>query len=235
MGVKIKSALGSVTLDAENIASNTTVTVPAGGGTLVKADASGNVGIGTSSPTNTLHIKNDSPSILIQDNNSSGTSAIGYIDFEDSTGSRLGYFGYASSNNSDLDIRQTANAGIHFWTNDTERLQLTGDGRGLSQFTAKLWISFTLQNTAAINDSHNVSSLTDGGVGKYTVNFSNNTANSNYAVVSGFADGGGFNDQRTLTHEDSQERSTSGYAGYFIHSNGSLDDPREVSLAIFGD
>ncbi len=34
MGVKIKSALGSVTLDAENIASNTTVTVPAGGGTL---------------------------------------------------------------------------------------------------------------------------------------------------------------------------------------------------------
>ena len=38
MGVKIKSALGSVTLDAENIASNTTVTVPAGGGTLATTD-----------------------------------------------------------------------------------------------------------------------------------------------------------------------------------------------------
>jgi len=74
MGVKIKSALGSVTLDAENIASNTTVTVPAGGGTLattgdvptsivdngnataITIDASENVGIGTSSPQARLDV-----------------------------------------------------------------------------------------------------------------------------------------------------------------------------------
>jgi len=52
MGVKIKSALGSVTLDAENIASNTTVTVPAGGGTLVNTAPSTSGNILTSDGTN---------------------------------------------------------------------------------------------------------------------------------------------------------------------------------------
>ena len=42
-------------------------------------------------------------------------------------------------------------------------------------------MNFNGTGTVAIRDSHNVSSITDNAVGKYTVNFSNNMANVNYA------------------------------------------------------
>jgi len=53
------------------------------------------------------------------------------------------------------------------------KLQLTADGRGLSQFTAKSWVNFNGTGTVAIRDSHNVSSITDNGTGDYTVTFDN--------------------------------------------------------------
>ena len=83
-------------------------------------------------------------------------------------------------------------------TNDvapTERLRITVDGRGLSQFTAKAWMNMDGQGTIAIGDSHNVSSITDLATGEYRCTFSNNMANNNYAVsLNTRATGGGFND-----------------------------------------
>jgi hypothetical protein len=67
----------------------------------------------------------------------------------------------------------------------TTRLEITNDGRGLSEFTAKAWVNFNGAGTVAIRDSHNVSSIGDDGVGHYYVYFSNNLANSNYPVVGG--------------------------------------------------
>jgi hypothetical protein len=63
----------------------------------------------------------------------------------------------------------------------TSRLNIMNDGRGLSQFTAKAWVNFNGTGTVAIRDSHNVSSITDNDVGRYTINFSNNMANTSYA------------------------------------------------------
>ena len=62
-----------------------------------------------------------------------------------------------------------------------EALRITNDGRGLSQFTAKAWVNFNGTGTVAINDSHNVSSITDSGVGMYYINFTNSLANANHA------------------------------------------------------
>ena len=62
----------------------------------------------------------------------------------------------------------------------TTRLQILNDGRGLSQFTAKVWCNFNGTGTAAIRDSHNVSTLTDHAQGDFTVTFSNNMGNTNY-------------------------------------------------------
>jgi hypothetical protein len=70
----------------------------------------------------------------------------------------------------------------------TTSLQLTNDGRGLSQFTAKAWVNWS---STAINDSHNVSSASDGGTGQYTFNYTNNLANTNYAIVASTHKGGG--------------------------------------------
>ena len=63
-------------------------------------------------------------------------------------------------------------------------ITITSDGRGLSQFTAKAWVNFNGTGTVAIRDSHNVSSITDGGTGDYTTNFTNNMTNTNYSVAS---------------------------------------------------
>tara|TARA_Y100000114_G_C11593504_1_gene246905 strand:+ start:111 stop:425 length:315 start_codon:yes stop_codon:yes gene_type:complete len=51
------------------------------------------------------------------------------------------------------------------------------------------WVNFNGTGTLAVNDSHNVSSVTDNGTGQYTVNFSTNHTTSNYAVSWG-GDGG---------------------------------------------
>jgi len=77
----------------------------------------------------------------------------------------------------------------------TDRLEITDDGRGLSQFTAKAWINFNGQiSTPSIYDSHNVSSITDNAAAQYTINFSNNMANDDYCAVAHAHAGGGTND-----------------------------------------
>ena len=48
---------------------------------------------------------------------------------------------------------------------------------------AKAWVNFNGVGTIAIRDSFNVSSLTDGGQGIYSVNFTTAMANTNYCVV----------------------------------------------------
>jgi hypothetical protein len=73
----------------------------------------------------------------------------------------------------------SADAAITF----TDRFEITADGRGLSQFTAKAWCNINGTGTPAFKDSHNCSSLTDVGTGQYRVNFTNNMASDNYAGV----------------------------------------------------
>jgi len=48
---------------------------------------------------------------------------------------------------------------------------------------AKAWVNFNGTGTVAINDSFNVSSITDNGTGDYTVNFTTAMPNANYAVA----------------------------------------------------
>jgi len=56
-----------------------------------------------------------------------------------------------------LDIRNGSNGNL---------FEVRQDGRGLSQFTAKAWIRVNQTGTQSISDSHNISSISDGGVGK---------------------------------------------------------------------
>ena len=46
--------------------------------------------------------------------------------------------------------------------------------------SAKAWVNLNGTGTIAIRDSLNVASLTDGGVGVYTANFTNSMGNTNY-------------------------------------------------------
>ena len=47
----------------------------------------------------------------------------------------------------------------------------------------KAWVNFNGTGTVAIRDDFNFSSVTDNGTGLYTLNFTTNMANANYAVA----------------------------------------------------
>jgi len=47
---------------------------------------------------------------------------------------------------------------------------------------AKAWVNFNGTGTVAIRDSFNVSSITDNGTGRYTVNFTTAMPNANYGA-----------------------------------------------------
>ena len=49
--------------------------------------------------------------------------------------------------------------------------------------TAKAWVNFNWTGTVVIRSSYNVSSITDIGVGNYSVNFINTMPDSNYSTV----------------------------------------------------
>ena len=66
----------------------------------------------------------------------------------------------------------------------------TSDGSGIIKLqsagvttNALAWVNFNGTGTVAIRASGNVSSITDNGVGDYTINFTNSMTDANYAVV----------------------------------------------------
>jgi hypothetical protein len=63
-------------------------------------------------------------------------------------------------------------------------IQATGEtaGRAVSGIAAA-WVLFDGTGTIAVDDSLNVSSLTDVGTGQYTINFTNNMGNAFYAYA----------------------------------------------------
>ena len=117
----------------------------------------------------------------------------------------------------------------HFRTqgDSANRLTLTDDGRGLSQFTAKSWITFNGQNTIAINESHNVSSISDIGTGQYRVNFQNNMANNNYCInTHDHSWGNGWSDGQSTSKYDIKRRN---------QADGAYQDVAVIWSLVFGD
>jgi len=50
---------------------------------------------------------------------------------------------------------------------------------------AKAWANLNGTGTISLRDSYNVSSVTDGGTGRYDFSFTNSMANANYAILLG--------------------------------------------------
>ena len=60
--------------------------------------------------------------------------------------------------------------------------KLAGDAGGAPAFSCRAWVNFNGTGTVAIRASGNVSSITDNGVGDYTVNFATAMTDANYSV-----------------------------------------------------
>ena len=64
----------------------------------------------------------------------------------------------------------------------------SGYGSVATAYGCRAWVNFNGTGTVAIRASGNVSSITDNGVGIYTVNFSNAMPNVNYAAIGSAGD-----------------------------------------------
>lgn len=61
----------------------------------------------------------------------------------------------------------------------------SGYGSAATAYGCRAWVNFNGTGTVAIRASGNVSSITDNGVGDYTVNFTSAMADANYAATFG--------------------------------------------------
>jgi hypothetical protein len=93
----------------------------------------------------------------------------------------------------------------------------------------KAWVNFNGTGTVAIRASYNVSSITDNGVGIYTVNFTTALADANYAYV-GFARGNGIA-QNILV--DYHAAPTTAALPLRVVGSGTVYDSDIVNITIF--
>ena len=92
----------------------------------MRITSTGNVGIGTSSPTNVLHIQGTGTTYFHIGNSSTGSGS--------SDGADIGYFTGQTS----LNIVQRENDAMIFSTNDTERMRITSGGNLCINTTSKI-------------------------------------------------------------------------------------------------
>jgi hypothetical protein len=96
---------------------------------------------------------------------------------------------------------------------------------------AKAWVNFNGTGTVAIRASYNVSSITDNGVGDYTVNFTTALVDANYAVAWSFGGTGGALTGRT--YEDATARTALLVRLVTANTAGGLLDAAQVNVSVF--
>ena len=113
-----------------------------------------------------------------------------------------------------------------------ERLEITHDGRGLSQFTAKGWANWDQTGTLNIRDSHNISGMVDNGTGETRVNWDVDLGNAHYSAT--------IASQDTTSNHNVHQTIEAQAAGTLrlSHMEGStpaLVDCQKIMVTAFGD
>ena len=179
-----------------------------GGAEVMRIDSSGNVGIGTSSPSS---FYSEAQNLVVGTGTGgqgmtiyAGTASQSRIMFADGTTGSDPYTGFVQYDHS-------ANA-LTFGTNGgTERMRIdasgnlqfnSGYGSVATAYACRAWVNFNGTGTVAIRasgnvssitdngtgtvairGSGNVSSITDNGTGDYTINFTTSMTDANYSTV----------------------------------------------------
>lgn len=172
-------------------------------------DASGNVGVGTAAPGSRLDVVETNSSAYSSANilASGSISRITNPSTASGVASTLLFQATGAGGGNGLGTISGVNTGIGslaltFGTRNAggaveERFRIASNGQQSSvipgvtslydEYKCRSWVNFTGSGTVTIRASGNVSSITDNGVGDYTVNFTTAMPDANYAAVCGEA------------------------------------------------
>ena len=102
------------------------------------------------------------------------------------------------ANDGEESITATANGAVKLYYDNAEKLattatgvDVTGDlkfnsgyGSVTTSYGVRAWVNFNASGTVSVRGSGNVSSVTDNGVGLFTINFATSMPDGNYSVGS---------------------------------------------------
>lgn len=101
---------------------------------------------------------------------------------------------------------------------------------------AKFWVYFSGTGTPAIQASYNMTSITDNGVGYYTINIGTDFSSGNYALTGGAEKLSGASSATTLTGVCFAPAFQAGDFGIQVYDlNGTLVDSARVFCIGYGD
>ncbi len=100
-------------------------------------------------------------------------------------------------------------------------------------YACRAWVNFNGTGTVAIRASGNVSSITDNGVGDYTVNFTTAMPDANYCCSMNGRTGGGVQSIITLNRDSSQSTTTTPIYVVNPSAPSILQDEAFIMVAVF--
>ena len=113
----------------------------------------------------------------------------------------------------------------------------TGATTTLQQGLCKVWADIDMTGTAAVDNSLNVASMTDGGTGLPTITITNDFANTNYCCAGMGPQGASGNDECLVHFKTTSARSTGScnFRTVDVYNAASAIDYDPNTVLFFGD
>ena len=141
-----------------------------------------------------------------------------------------------------LKLMAAGNGGLIYEEDGTEHLSIAsggqlkfnaGFGSSGKAYGVRAWVNFNGTGTVAIRDNGNVSSITDGGTGDYSVNFTTAMPDANYAILGTAGHTSASNlIALTVNHVSGSLPATGSVHVYTAYQNTYAFDSVNVSVAI---